>query len=66
MLKIIDVKNCPFCGGRARVVTKYLMVDKRYISVVKCTKCKANSGSYATEYQAIRYWNKRYSRRSFL
>lgn len=51
-----DLKPCPFCGGKAKVLgTKY--EDGEYYIV--CEKCRVRMGSYSNPEDAIADWNRR-------
>lgn len=52
----IDLKPCPFCGGKARM-SAWVKVGE-YSAY--CTKCGATAGDYrATEAEAVEAWNRR-------
>jgi Lar family restriction alleviation protein len=48
----IELKPCPFCGGKA-IVTNWGMWRGW------CTECKATASDHLTEKEAIEAWNKR-------
>lgn len=55
-----ELKPCPFCGGKARLIYVYQM------SVVKCPKCKTLGKAFPDYYEqgdgkekAIEFWNRR-------
>lgn len=54
-----DIKPCPFCGGKAGVVSD------GYFCVVMCDKCGAETrtfvanADYAVKEKAIEAWNRR-------
>lgn len=55
-----ELKPCPFCGGKARLIYVYQM------SVVKCPKCKTLGKAFPDYYEqgdgkgdAIKFWNTR-------
>lgn len=57
-----ELKPCPFCGGKARLIYVYQM------SVVKCPKCKTLGKAFPDYYEqgdgkgkAIEFWNRRAS-----
>ena len=58
------LKPCPFCGGKAEIVTNgELTTSKSYFADVLCknTNCRGWSSCLEskTKQQAIKYWNKR-------
>lgn len=54
------LKPCPFCGGKAEFVIYWGgFTARRFISVVRCTKCRANSGEWKQKPKAIKAWNRR-------
>jgi Lar family restriction alleviation protein len=60
-----ELKQCPFCGGKAKKEAKEINGIKAVY--VMCNKCGASSGVYRTynprvkdeENPAIRAWNRR-------
>ena len=58
----MDLKPCPFCGGKAILAHDLMGTDASYI---KCEKCGLESIRFiksfevASDYQAIKYWNRR-------
>jgi len=59
------LKPCPFCGGKAKLVSDYFFSMGRHASEVTCTECHAwgpTSKTYPVEIQqqkAIAAWNRR-------
>jgi len=54
-----ELKNCPFCGGKAisrRRRPDHIMNGKYFIS---CVECKNKTHYYDSEEEAIAAWNKR-------
>lgn len=54
-----ELKNCPFCGGKAIIRRRnpdHIMRDKYFAC---CTSCKNKTGYYDTEEEAVVAWNKR-------
>ena len=49
----IDLKPCPFCGGKAKVVKTYWTI------YIKCQCCDARSNCKETEQKAAEAWNRR-------
>ena len=60
----IELKPCPFCGGKARVVIKSFDVFMNGAFVI-CEKCGARTdlietnAEYSAKDRAVEYWNKR-------
>lgn len=56
---IEELKNCPFCGGKAAVHE----IQTRTSSVggyfIMCTKCLTSSDNYGTPGIACERWNRR-------
>lgn len=50
------LKCCPFCGGKGRI-KKY--PNGRFRAVCENYLCPVESFDYATEKEAIDWWNKR-------
>ena len=52
-----ELKSCPFCGAKARLLTKTIPTEKdnpiihdfRYEYIIKCNKCKASIGFYKSQ-----------------
>ena len=67
----MEIKPCPFCGGKARLIIKYSEKTESYFMRVKCYRCNAQSATYSDEAMptddseskksAIEAWNKRYT-----
>ena len=70
-----ELKNCPFCGGKAQLMAcdgggKYTTPDLRKGIIVRglpmthrlirCLKCGARTKVYATVKGAFNSWNRRY------
>ena len=54
-----ELKNCPFCDGKAIIRRRnpdHIMRDKYFAC---CTSCKNKTGYYDSEEEAIVAWNKR-------
>ena len=54
-----NIKNCPFCGAKAITRKRrpdHIMNGKSFVC---CTECKAKTGYYNSEEEAIKVWNKR-------
>jgi Lar family restriction alleviation protein len=54
---------CPFCKGEMVISKMPERYDKLYY-FAGCTACKATSGNYSTEAEAIAAWNRREGSRS--
>jgi len=61
-----ELKPCPFCGGKAELITNYINHKKTFFYVL-CIECNAAAKEYsdnvvfnkAGKEQAIAAWNKR-------
>ena len=57
--KVVEAKPCPFCGGKAEIVThEFIALNNSY--GIKCKDCEAKSYQFfeAPEY-ALTAWNRR-------
>ena len=61
-----DMKPCPFCGGKARLLTRQIATNDnpifrewKYEYIVKCNKCRASVGHYSQSETAKKAWNRR-------
>lgn len=56
-----DLKPCPFCGGKARLIKKsWTEFGGPYDFTVHCDDCSAGIRCYfPTENEAIEAWNRR-------
>ncbi len=45
-----ELKKCPFCGADAEIKTEYREYRRAYYTVVKCSRCYAQSRMYKTLY----------------
>ena len=50
----IELKPCPFCGGKA-----YLEWCKGHLYKVECEECHATTAKYITPLEAQEEWNMR-------
>ena len=50
----IKLKSCPFCGGKAELVTCGL-----YAFYIRCKQCRMGSGVYEKKREAVIAWNMR-------
>lgn len=56
----VELKPCPFCGGKSWVVKIPNESNKKYVVVCKDDDCGASLGNYSeTREEAINAWNKR-------
>jgi Lar family restriction alleviation protein len=56
MKKEIELKPCPFCGGKGAYY--YLRIrNKRFDHGVCCAPCHFRAGSHETKEDAIAAWN---------
>lgn len=62
-MKNIELKSCPFCGGKAELSSERF--DGKDTSYVACTRCASRgefffvSPKYASAERAIEAWNRR-------
>lgn len=61
-----ELKHCPFCGGKARLlITQTATNDNpifrewKYEYIVKCNKCRASVGRYQKIETAKKAWDRR-------
>ena len=54
-----ELKRCPHCGGEAELYKYWPAFGRRRQTVVRCTKCKCNSGAWGRRDKAIEAWNRR-------
>lgn len=61
-----ELKPCPFCGGKARMLTKQTQTNDseffrewKYEYIIKCNRCKASIGHYQSKKTAEIAWNRR-------
>ena len=55
-MKDIELKSCPFCGGKAELL---IVPGKMSKWVVRCTKCYTNNGTFVSDHEAREVWNRR-------
>lgn len=56
----VELKPCPFCGGKSWVIKIPNESNKKYVVVCKDDDCGASLGNYSeTREEAINAWNKR-------
>lgn len=51
-----ELKPCPFCGGEAKLL---IVPEKQSRWIVRCQKCFANHGTFASDHDAVEFWNRR-------
>lgn len=56
-----NLRRCPFCGGKADIITRWDVYVGRFSTKVFCKKCRANSGVWFQKPKAIESWNRRVS-----
>ena len=56
---IQNLKDGPFCGGKAILVTKTGFQREIVSACVECEQCNASTALYAIEKTAIKAWNMR-------
>ena len=58
LLDLMNLKDCPFCGGKARIEhNQYELPDFAYC--VRCMNCHAKAEASGTGIKAARNWNRR-------
>lgn len=58
--KIISLKSCPFCGGKAEFTEAKSPFDDEFVACwVVCTGCRSATEAKFTYGQAADAWNKR-------
>ena len=55
----VELKRCPHCGGEAELYQYCPAFERRIKTVVRCTKCRCNSGEWRRKDKAIEAWNRR-------
>lgn len=53
----INLKPCPFCGGKATLCKPYITMTPVYW--VKCEACECESSTFKTKEEAEKAWNRR-------
>lgn len=56
------LKPCPFCGGEAKIKTRYYRAINYYNYSGVCQECNASMDVKDTEAEAIEAWNTRHER----
>lgn len=62
MIKMIDLKPCPFCGGDAAIGQAAIGSKKYPVWWVRCKRCGATTASHGSEggeENAVKAWNRR-------
>lgn len=54
----MKIKECPFCGGRAKVYKQIFDYGDPVYQVI-CTECFSQSAFQWEKYRAIQMWNRR-------
>ena len=52
-----ELKPCPFCGGKAELITEYLVIGLA-VTKVQCTSCESST-ALTNRKKAIAIWNRR-------
>ena len=55
----IELKPCPFCGGKAAISKGFTLRIKGTAYLVHCLKCDTMSSLYGTKRAAKKHWNRR-------
>lgn len=55
-MKETELKLCPFCGGKAKVVVDD---ETETLLIIQCTECKAQTAGHDFLSSAIYAWNRR-------
>ena len=56
---MVELKKCPFCGGKAELKLMHGFRREVIAAFVYCTECGASMLSYALVRTAIEAWNRR-------
>lgn len=43
---MVELKECPHCGGIAKIMTRYSLRSECYYTFIKCKTCGAQSKSF--------------------
>ena len=55
-----ELKNCPFCGGKAKIFNIYASgFIPKCLNSYYLDSCNCSLGEYETKEQAIKAWNTR-------
>lgn len=55
----MELKRCPFCGGRAEFRSLHRHDGFAYDCFVMCTRCAATGNNYMHADDAAKAWNER-------
>ena len=55
----VELKPCPFCGGKANCYDFAWMVESNKDWTVECTNCGAIIPPYGIKEESIEAWNRR-------
>lgn len=61
-IKEVELKPCPFCGGKAELHSWHkpeCMAKDEIRAEVWCNDCPATVGTYLTKEEAVEAWNRR-------
>lgn len=54
-----QLKNCPFCGGKAKDLAGKTVIDNANFWRVYCRACGCRTGNLGSAYGAADAWNRR-------
>lgn len=55
----VDLKPCPFCGGKAKAIQRSGFDYGSYYYFVTCSQCEAETKDYGSAGDALKSWNQR-------